>query len=292
MKKAINLTSIIITLSALSAGAQIQTLVTGTNALNTNSAVITVPSGSYAVIDKAYSDSDFTLAVSMQGTTLSFDPLEVAVNGYTFVGPATIQLQSVGIQSFATIDVLPLRKAGGTNIQTLFAGSTNNTITVSSNSYAVINSAGSVSGASLVVTEQGIPFSFTIGEVNLNGMTLRGPATIQLQNAAGSSFATVGVSPIRKSTHTQYQTLVTGTDPSSTNSVVLNIPANSSAVIDGTSLDYSSILLLTLQGIPLTFDSSTDNIRNFAFVGPATVQLQGSIYGPSFITVAITTLHN
>lgn len=123
-----------------------------------------------------------------------------------------------------------------------------------------------------------------------NGRSARlGPATIQLQNSS-DTFVTVEVCPIRRSARTQYQTLVTGTDPASTNSVVLNIPANSSAVIESTSLEYSSILSLTLQGVPMSFDTSTDNIRNFAFVGPANVRLQGSIYGPSFITVAVTKL--
>jgi hypothetical protein len=52
--------------------------------------------------------------------------------------------------------------------------------------------------------------------------------------------------------------LVAGTDPSNTNSVVLNIPTNSSAVIDSTSMDYTSIVSLTIQGVPLSRNNSVE----------------------------------
>src|SRR5215469_8016446 len=93
MKKTTALAAIIAALSAFSAGAQVQTLVTGTNVLDTNSAVVTVPSDSYVQMLCGFTDTDYNVAVTMQGVSFDFDPGESLINGYTFTGPATIQVQ-------------------------------------------------------------------------------------------------------------------------------------------------------------------------------------------------------
>lgn len=282
-------------LAALPAGAQLQTLVTGTDPTNTNSAVITVSSNSYAVIDNALSDANFNVAFTVDGVPFSFGAVEYPVQGFTFAGPSTIQLQGdTNAPAFATLEVAPLRKAAGTNVQTLVVSPANAdsaTINVSSNSYAVISTAAyaptNSAFASPIITMQGV--SFTGAE----GLTFAGPGTIQLQGGSfGPAFTTVEVIPIPKSARTQFQTLVVGTDPSNTNSAVLNIPTNSYVVINSIG-GAGGNLVFNVQGVPLTYLSGYVGVSGLTLAGPATLQLQQPqgyeyIY-PGFVTVAVTT---
>jgi len=293
MKKTTALAAIIAALSAFSAGAQVQTLVTGTNVLDTNSAVVTVPSDSYVQMLCGFTDTDYNVAVTMQGVSFDFDPGESLINGYTFTGPATIQVQgNTFTPTFATFNVVPLRKAVGTNIQTLAVSPTNpisGTINVSSNSIAVIESAITQSGANLIVTMQSVSNSYAVQNipVSLSGFTFTGPATIQLQgDSFGSSFATVAVMPMRKSSKTQVETLVVS--PANTNSATINIATNSYAAITSTDPNFNGTVSVTLQGEPFAFQVEMVNLRGATYAGPATIQLQGDSFNPSSLTVTTT----
>lgn len=287
MKNLITLTTLIASLAALTTRAQLQTLVTGTDSLDTNSAIVTISSNSYVVINSASILDDYNLAVTTQGVTLNFDPLESLVNGFIFSGPATIQVQgNTGQPEFVTLDVASRRKAVGTNIQTLVATVNSNsaTINVSSNSFAVINST-SLSGGTLVITLQGVPITYPLADVPLlNGLTFSGPASIQLQgDAFGPYFATVET--IRKSSRIQIQTLVVS--PSNTNSAVLNVATNNYAAITSFDPVSNATLLLSVHGVPLAFSLDTDSVllRSNIYAGPASIQFQGDAFNPSFITL-------
>jgi hypothetical protein len=83
--------------------------------------------------------------------------------------------------------------------QTLVVGpeTTNSAIlTVSSNSYAVIKRVSADYGSDLMITMQGISFSFDPTTESLNNFTFSGPATVQLEsNGYGPGFVTVEVEP-------------------------------------------------------------------------------------------------
>lgn len=289
MKKKTLLATLITALAAFSASAQIQTLVTGTNALNTNSAVISVPSDSYVQLMNASLLADYNLAVTVQGVTFNIDPLEYLINGDTFAGPATIQLQGDTYNPyFTTLDVVPLRKAVGTNVQTLVVSPANTNsamISVPSNSVATIAGELTFSSAYLSVTVQGVLETYALQDVTLNGLTFTGPATIQLQgDTYGPSFATVEIMPMRKSAKTQFETLVVS--PANTNSAILNVSTNNYATIISVDPNTDATVLPTVAGIPLSFPIGYGSLLGYTFAGPATLQLQGDIYFPGFITTS------
>ena len=82
--------------------------------------------------------------------------------------------------------------------------------------------------------------------------------------------------------HAQIQTLVTSTN--NINSAVLTVSSNYLATLKYVSADWGATIQLNLQGVNFSIDPTTANINNLTFVGPATVQLQGNIYGPAFVT--------
>jgi hypothetical protein len=93
-----------VTVSA--ATAQVQTLVVSPTV--TNSPVINVSSNSYVTIKSIRADSGGGLLVNMQGVDFTLSPSQSSVNGITFAGPATIQLQGNSYGSaFATLDIEP-----------------------------------------------------------------------------------------------------------------------------------------------------------------------------------------
>jgi hypothetical protein len=283
---------IIAAFSAFSAGAQIQTLVTGTNDLNANSAVVTVPSSSYVQFINASLESDYHIAVTIQGVSFDFDPDNLPlINGDTFTGPATIQVHGDNFNPhFVTLNVVPLRKAVGTNIQTVVAGALdipNSTINISSNSVATIRTAVTQSSANLLVTVQGVSFSYSLQDVSINGLTFTGPATIQFQGGSfAASYATVETRPLRKSSKTQIDTLVV--TPANTNSPTINVPTNSYATITGVDDNFDGTLLPIVNGVPLAYRPDEDKVVGFTFAGPASIQFQGDGFNPGFITVTTT----
>jgi hypothetical protein len=88
------------------------------------------------------------------------------------------------------------------------------------------------------------------------------------------------------SARAQMQTLVVNST-NVTNSAVITVSSNSYVVIKSSNFDYGGYLLVNVQGVNLTFDPTTDNINNYTFSGPATIQIQGSGYGPAFATVLV-----
>lgn len=290
MKRITQLTTLIAALAALSARAQVETLVTGTNALDANSAVINLSSNSYAILQSADSQGGANLFFTMQGIAFSNVVGQDFINGYTFTGPATIQVQgNIYFPSFTTFDITPLRKAVGTNIQTLVVNPANTnsaTVNVPSNSIAIIPSAATQSSANLLVAIQGVALNaYPVQNISVNGMMFAGPATVQLQgDIYGPSFATVEVVPIRKSFRKAFQTLIV--TPSNTNSATINVSSNSYATITSADPGSSGTLVSTVQGIPISFYMNENNVLGFTFAGPATIQFQGDSFNPSFITVA------
>ena len=104
MKTIILLAGVLLTFVSFSARAQMQTLVV--SPANTNSAIITVSSNSYAVVKSVH--GDFELLFNMQGLTFTNDVSTQSVKDMTIRGPATIQLRGNPFSSsFATIDVVP-----------------------------------------------------------------------------------------------------------------------------------------------------------------------------------------
>jgi len=87
------------------------------------------------------------------------------------------------------------------------------------------------------------------------------------------------------STHAQLQTLVVST--TNTNSAVITVASNSCVTIKTASVYSSATLLVTMQGVNFTFNLSFQDINNFTFTGPATLQLQGDSYAPAFVTVDV-----
>jgi hypothetical protein len=268
------------TLATIPARAQLQTLVD-------SSTVINVASNSYAVIENAQTYNSAPLQITMHGVTFSIDVGEDSVSGFTFTGPATIQFANTPNPTFATISVAPLRKAVGTNIQTLVvdpANQTSATVTVPANSYAVINSGDTLSSATLSVTVQGTLFTYALQDVSVKNLTFAGPATVQLQgDAYGPSFTTVEVMPLKKTSKTQIQTLVV--DPTNTISSTLNVGANRYALIRTVETEDGT-LTSSVNGTALNFtDLQDESVAGFKFAGPASFQLQGNAYTPSFVTI-------
>jgi hypothetical protein len=104
MKTAIRLIVVTITFVSISARAQMQTLLVGPT--NTNSAVITVSSNSYANVKSIYGDGQ--LVINMQGFGFTLGDADPR-NNLCIAGPATIQLRAqccAYYQSFATIEVI------------------------------------------------------------------------------------------------------------------------------------------------------------------------------------------
>lgn len=293
MKTTTILATIVGTLVSVSAVAQIQTIVTGPS--ETNSAVITVPTNSYAVFESVDTLSDADVVVTTQGAAFEFVPVIYSMSGFTFVGPATIQIQNLNPPRtlFASFEVVPLRKAVGTNFQTLVVSSENTnsaTINVSSNSYAVINSGVALGGANLLINIQGNLFTNVMDSELPNNLTVAGPATIQLQATASyaPSFATVEVMPMRKSSRTQVQTLLV--TAANTNSPTLTIPGSGTlATIAAANTQSHAVLSNSVQGVPFIYNLGFDVFTGFTFTGPATFQLQGDGAGASFVTVVATT---
>jgi hypothetical protein len=106
MKITTTLIGLILTFVSLSARAQIQTLVV--SPANTNSAVITVSSNSFATIKSVNSASGGYIQLNLQGVSFAFHLPEGSPSGLVFSGPATIQLQGDGYgAALATVDVEP-----------------------------------------------------------------------------------------------------------------------------------------------------------------------------------------
>ena|SRR5579871_807379 len=85
----------------------------------------------------------------------------------------------------------------------------------------------------------------------------------------------------------QVQTLATGITGSATNSAILTVPTNYYAAIQSAKADYGGTLLLNVQGVPFSYDLGYNIVTNLMFTGPATIQVQGSIYGPAMVTVNV-----
>lgn len=101
MKTLVIATGLLVFIST-AAHAQMQTLVVSPS--NTNSAVVTVSSNSYAVIKSVHGDGD--LVVTVQGLNFT---LEDVGNNFFIAGPATIQLRAhccAFYESFATVEVI------------------------------------------------------------------------------------------------------------------------------------------------------------------------------------------
>jgi len=145
MKTSILLTGLFLTVACLSTRAQMQTLVA--TADNTNSAVITVSSNSYAILKSSNSDYSFRLLVNMQGVNFTFDSnLENIPANLTIAGPATIQLQETYIDPvFVTFDVVPGPFPPGKTM-TVGANSGNVQVTME-NSTDLVNWTPAVNGA-------------------------------------------------------------------------------------------------------------------------------------------------
>lgn len=172
-------------------------------------------------------------------------------------------------------------------LQTLVDNST--VINVPANSYAVIDSAQSFNEANLQITMQGVPFIYSVGDVNLNGFTFTGPATVQFQGNIGSpSFATIEVASLRKAVGTNIQTLVVS--PTNQSSATINVPTNNYAIIRSADTQSSATLSVTIQGVLFTYALQDVSVDNLTFAGPATIQLQGDQFGPSFTTVDVMPL--
>ena len=89
------------------------------------------------------------------------------------------------------------------------------------------------------------------------------------------------------SAHAQVQTLASGITPDTTNSPVITVATNYYATIQSAKADYGGTLLLNVQGVPFSFDLTYNNVTNLVFTGPATIQVQGSTYGPALVTVNV-----
>jgi hypothetical protein len=108
MKATIRLSGFILLFATFLTHAQMQTLVVSPTA--TNSAIISVPVNSYAVVRSADYSYGGTLLINIQGVSFAKDLSIEGVNGLTISGPATIQLQAqccLYMPSFATIEVVP-----------------------------------------------------------------------------------------------------------------------------------------------------------------------------------------
>jgi hypothetical protein len=83
--------------------------------------------------------------------------------------------------------------------QTLVTTTNNNlsaTITVSSNSYAVVKSVDVDDGGMLLLNIQGVTFQKNFSYANVTGLTVYGPATIQLEGTVGyPTYASIEVTP-------------------------------------------------------------------------------------------------
>jgi hypothetical protein len=90
---------------------------------------------------------------------------------------------------------------------------------------------------------------------------------------------------ISSSAHAQVQTLVV--DVTNTNSAVITVSSNSYAVFKTVNGGYGGWVLVNLHGFNFTFDLDDQNFDNMTFSGPATIQLEGSGYGPAFATIAV-----
>lgn len=84
-------------------------------------------------------------------------------------------------------------------VQTLTVSPSNTNsavLNVSSNSFAIIKSAYTASGGSILVNMQGVNFTFNLSFQTVSGLTFAGPATIQLQgDSYGAAFATFAIEP-------------------------------------------------------------------------------------------------
>ncbi|MGH7950466.1 MAG: hypothetical protein ACREFE_00885 [Limisphaerales bacterium] len=87
------------------------------------------------------------------------------------------------------------------------------------------------------------------------------------------------------SARAQMQTLVV--NPSNILSSVITVATNQYAVLKSMTQDYSSTLLVNLQGVPFTFDPTVDSFNNLVFSGPATIQLQGNVYNSAYATIEV-----
>lgn len=108
MKIAIKLSLITILFSAVSASAQVETLVA--NPSNILSSVITIATNQYAVVKSVDSDDGGLLLLNLQGTTFTKDFSSASVAGLTISGPATIQLKAhpdAYYACYATIEIKP-----------------------------------------------------------------------------------------------------------------------------------------------------------------------------------------
>jgi hypothetical protein len=87
------------------------------------------------------------------------------------------------------------------------------------------------------------------------------------------------------SAHAQIQTLVVS--PASTNSAVITVSSNGFAVVNSVNAANGGTLLVNMQGVNFPLSLSFGSISGLTFSGPATIQLQGNIYGSAFATVDV-----
>jgi hypothetical protein len=173
-------------------------------------------------------------------------------------------------------------------------------ITISSNSIVTVKSISHDSGCTLVVTIQGVTFTYDSTIDDFSNLIFTGPCTIQLQgNTYNPAFVTLDIEPpFRKgmnpliltvqqdstAARTQTQTLVVS--PTNTNSPVITVSSNSYVNVESmTSADCT--VAVNIQGFTFTFDPAENTFRNIIFSGPCTIQLQGNTYNPAFATIEV-----
>lgn len=161
-------------------------------------------------------------------------------------------------------------------------------VNVNSNSYAVINSADTDDGGQLLLSVQGVSFVKDFSDTSVAGLTVAGPATIQLGSGCCSpinSYLTFDV--VHQSAHIPIQTLVA--TPQNTNSAIMTVNANSYAIVKSADYDDGGLLLLNMQGVNFVKDFSFESINNLTIVGPATIQLQAHCcdFVATYVTVQV-----
>ena len=85
----------------------------------------------------------------------------------------------------------------------------------------------------------------------------------------------------------QIQTLVV--TPGTTNSGVLNVPANGYAMVKSADYTDGGALLINVGGASFNLRFPDENVDNLVIAGPATIQLQAlcCVYLPTFATIEV-----
>jgi hypothetical protein len=117
------------------------------------------------------------------------------------VGKSTVKQPMKTILKIIIAALICISFSAHAQMQTLTATSSNilsSVITICTNQYAIVKSADYDDGGLLLINMQGVSFSKNFSFESVDGLTISGPATIQLEaepNAYYSTYATIEVKP-------------------------------------------------------------------------------------------------